>query len=65
MIISPTTRAHLHLMSKLSFVLRDPGVQAAIKRQDPRQEMLLQIERAEQSLVLPIAPEPTNAGIED
>ena len=24
-IVSPTTRAHLHLMSKLSFVLRDSG----------------------------------------
>ena len=61
MIISPTTRAHLHLMSKLSFVLRDPDVQASIKRQDARQEILQQFERAEQSLVLPGAPETAEA----
>lgn len=65
MIISPTTRAHLHLMSKLSFVLRDPGVQTAIKRQDSRQEILQQFERAEQSLTLPAAPTAANAGIDD
>ncbi len=61
MIISPTTRAHLHLMSKLSFVLRDPEVHAAIKRQDPRPEILQQFERAEKNLVLPGVPETTIA----
>ncbi len=35
-IISPTTRAHLHLMSKLSFVLRDCGVRRAVREQAPR-----------------------------
>ena len=39
-IVSPTTRAHLHLMSKLSFVLRDAEVRRAIKRQESRQEIL-------------------------
>jgi PTS system nitrogen regulatory IIA component len=53
MIISPTTRAHLHLMSKLAFVLRDPEVRGAIERQDSRQEILRQVQRAEQSLVQP------------
>ena len=47
-IISPTTRAHLHLMSKLSFVLRDSGVRRAVRRQESRQEILNQIGRAEQ-----------------
>jgi len=50
-IVSPTTRAHLHLMSKLSFVLRDSGVRRAIKAQESRQEVLHQIGRAEQRLV--------------
>ena len=55
-IISPTTRAHLHLMSKLSFVLRDPGVREAIERQDSRLEVLHQVDRAEGCLASP--PEP-------
>jgi nitrogen PTS system EIIA component len=54
-IISPTTRAHLHLMSKLSFVLRDSGVRRAIKGQESRLEILRQIGRAEQRLVPPNA----------
>lgn len=54
-IISPTTRAHLHLMSKLSFVLRDSGVRRAVRQQAPRQEILKQIGRAEQQLALPEA----------
>jgi nitrogen PTS system EIIA component len=51
-IISPTTRAHLHLMSKLSFVLRDSGVRRAVRQQAARQEILQQIGRAEQQLAL-------------
>jgi PTS system nitrogen regulatory IIA component len=50
-IISSTTRAHLHLMSRLSFVLRDPGVRRAVRRQESRQELLKQIGRAERRLV--------------
>ncbi len=52
-IISPTIRAHLHLMSKLSFVLRDSGVCRAVRQQATRQEILRQIGRAEQQLILP------------
>jgi PTS system nitrogen regulatory IIA component len=54
-IISPTTRAHLHLMSKLSFVLRDSGVRRTVRRQAPRQEILQEISRVEQQLRLPEA----------
>ena len=43
-IISPTTRAHLHLMSKLSFVLRTPR-SGAIQGQDSRQAILAQVRR--------------------
>jgi PTS system nitrogen regulatory IIA component len=52
-IISPTTRAHLHLMSKLSFVLRDEGVRRVVRQQESRQEILDQIARAEKRLVTP------------
>lgn len=57
-IISPTTRAHLHLMAKLSFVLRDAGVRRAVERQDPRQEILRQIGRAEAGLAAPAVRSP-------
>lgn len=50
-IISPTARAHLHLMSKLSFVLRDTGVRRAIAGQEARSEILREVRRAEQALV--------------
>ncbi len=49
-IISPTTRAHLHLISRLSFVLRDAEAAAAVSRKAPRQDILQQIERAESQL---------------
>jgi PTS system nitrogen regulatory IIA component len=50
MISSPTTRAHLHLMSKLSFVLRDRGVRRALKEQGPRRAILARFRRAEERL---------------
>jgi PTS system nitrogen regulatory IIA component len=63
-IISPTTRAHLHLMAKLSFVLRDPGVYRAVRGQASRQEILQQVDRAERHLVTPEAQNalPVEAG---
>lgn len=51
MIISPTTRSHLHLISKLSFVLRDPKVRRALRIQDSRQSLLAKVRRAEEGLV--------------
>jgi PTS system nitrogen regulatory IIA component len=49
-IISPTTRAHLHLMSRLAFIFRDAEAAGAVSRKAPRQEILQQIERAEKQL---------------
>jgi nitrogen PTS system EIIA component len=62
-IISPTTRAHLHLMSKLAFVLRDPGVRGAIERQDSRLDLLREIGRAEQQLQASGARSPEQAEV--
>jgi PTS system nitrogen regulatory IIA component len=58
MIISPTTRAHLHLMSKLSFSLRDVEVHGALQRQDSRQEILAHMRRAEEGLA-GVRPDPS------
>jgi nitrogen PTS system EIIA component len=61
-IISPTMRAHLHLMAKLSFVLRDAGVRNAIGGQESRVEILRQFGRAEQALAVPEIRSPSAVG---
>jgi nitrogen PTS system EIIA component len=47
MLITPTVRAHLHLLSRLGFVLRDRAVKAALTRQAARGELLAELARAE------------------
>ncbi len=51
-LISPTVRAHLHLLSRLSFVLQNPSFKKALKRQALRDELMEELARAE--AVLPI-----------
>lgn len=46
-IVSPTVRAHLHLLSRIGFVLRDKGLQDALQRQAPREELMESLDRAE------------------
>jgi nitrogen PTS system EIIA component len=48
-LISPTVRAHLHLLARLSFALRDEGFKAAIKRQARREEILGETARIEKT----------------
>jgi PTS system nitrogen regulatory IIA component len=48
--ISPTVRAHLHLLSRLGFVLRDETFRSAITRQAPREEILAALDNAERAL---------------
>lgn len=48
-LISPTVRAHLHLLSRLSFALRDPDFKAAVLGQPTREEILAAAERADPS----------------
>ncbi len=52
-LISTTVRAHLHLLSRLSFVLRNPGFREALRKQVFR-EQVLQALRAAEGL-LPVA----------
>ncbi len=56
LLITPTIRAHLHLLSRLGFVLRDKEVRAALGRQAPREELLELLARAEAALVPPASP---------
>lgn len=46
-LISPTVRAHLHLLSRLGFALRDTDFKAAIARQAAREEILEGLKRTE------------------
>ena len=56
LLITPTIRAHLHLLSRLGFVLRDPAVKAALQRQAPREELLGVLALAEAGLAPADAP---------
>jgi len=49
-LISPTVRAHLHLLSRLGFVLRDPDFRGALSRQASREEIMETLARAEARL---------------
>jgi PTS system nitrogen regulatory IIA component len=49
-LVSPTVRAHLRLLSRLSFALHDPGFKSAVARQASRTEILDEIRRVESVL---------------
>lgn len=50
LIISPTVKGHLHLLSRLSFALRDPGFRAALRERRPLEDMIREIRRVEEGL---------------
>jgi nitrogen PTS system EIIA component len=49
--VSPTVRAHLHLLSRLAFALRDPAFREVIRRQALREEILAEARRVESGLI--------------
>ncbi len=49
-IISPTVRAHLHLLSRVGFVLHDQDLKDALARQAPREELMELLTRAESEI---------------
>ena len=51
-LISPTLRAHLHLLSTLSFALRNPRFRAAIDRQGSREEIFSALRNAQPTLAI-------------
>ncbi len=46
-VISPTVRAHLHLLSRLAFGIRDTGFREAVARQASRDEIVTEARRVE------------------
>jgi PTS system nitrogen regulatory IIA component len=49
-LISPTVRAHLHLLSRLGYALRNPHFKAALKRQASREELIESVTAAEATI---------------
>ena len=52
-VITPTVRAHLRLLSQLSFALRDPDFRAVLERRGGRDEYVNQLRRIEARLTNP------------
>jgi len=49
LLVSPSTRAHLHLLASIATALRDPGLAAKLKAGAPSEEILAEIERVERA----------------
>lgn len=49
-LISPTTKVHLHLLTRLGAALHDPGVKGAVLRQARADELLREVKRVEAAL---------------
>lgn len=57
-LLSPTVRAHLHLLSHLSFALRDRAFKDAVRQQAAREEILRAADEAERHRTSPVAATP-------
>jgi PTS system nitrogen regulatory IIA component len=53
LLISPSARSHLHLLSRLSFAMHDRGLKDALARRAPRDEIIANFEREERGIKLP------------
>lgn len=60
-LISPTVRAHLRLLSRLSFALQDHGFKAVIARQGSRDEIFTEARRVE-TILAPTSATKTHEG---
>jgi PTS system nitrogen regulatory IIA component len=54
-LISPSVRAHLHLLSRLAFALRDAAFKTVIQRQGLRDEIIKEARRIENAIATPPA----------
>ena len=50
-LISPTLRAHLHLLSTLSFALRDAGFRAVIENQGSREDIFSTLQQVKETIL--------------
>ena len=61
-LVSPTVRAHLHLLSRLAFALRDARFLTAVRTQASREEIFAALQAAEAAVSAPPAEVHANAG---
>jgi len=61
-LVSPTIRAHLHLLSRLSFALRDPTFRHAVLSQASREDILAAARTCDGLCGPPPAPPPPSGG---
>jgi PTS system nitrogen regulatory IIA component len=54
-LVSPTVRAHLHLLSRLAFALRDPIFRQQIQGQGLREQIMSEAHRVDEVCVRPLA----------
>lgn len=52
-LLAPSLRAHLHLLSRLGFALRDPGFRGAVEREGSREEIFAALAAMEGGLGTP------------
>lgn len=52
LLISPTVRIHLHLLSRLAYALRDPRFKAVLQRQGPQSEIFAAVKLIETELAV-------------
>jgi PTS system nitrogen regulatory IIA component len=55
-IVSPTVRAHLNILSKLGYALRDNNFKLALKNQAGREEILEHLKRIDAEVVKTVTP---------
>lgn len=56
MLVSPTARIHLYLLSRLAFALKDEAFKEAVLRQDTREVIFRELERVEGLMKNPVPP---------
>lgn len=63
-LVSPTVRAHLHILSRLGFVLQNKNFRTAIKQQASRENLIETLSRAESAIpVMNTADKETNGNV--
>ncbi len=55
-LVAKTVREHLHMLSRLAFMLHDSALLECLRRQDTREAILRQMVRLEQQVQHPVAP---------
>jgi nitrogen PTS system EIIA component len=56
-LLSPTVRKHIHLLSRLAFLLHQPAMKKMLRERPPEDRILQEMQRLEKSFPLPLSAE--------